>query len=144
MNSVKIPLGILQRISEFLADLPEDQLADLAEGRARLAYYRVGSDKLEVPSPRKRSRGTAARKPHEPTAATVELLARLDALRSRDEARSALADLKKAALVDAAKTLSVPGAGKLGMDALRTEIVEATVGRRLDSIAIRGFEGLRP
>ncbi|HLT09981.1 MAG TPA: hypothetical protein VK028_04150 [Micromonosporaceae bacterium] len=145
MNSVKIPLGILQRISEFLADLPEDQLADLAEGRARLAYHPAGSDEVVVPGGgRKRSRSTAVRKPHEPTPATVELLARLDTMRSRDEARSALADLKKAALVDAAKTLSVPGAGKLGMDALRTEIVEATVGRRLDSIAIRGFEGLRP
>ena len=42
MSSAKISLGLLQRISEFLADLPEDHLEDLADGRARLAYVRVG------------------------------------------------------------------------------------------------------
>jgi hypothetical protein len=30
------------------------------------------------------------------------------------------------------------------VDDLRREIVDATVGRRLDSIATRGFEGPRP
>lgn len=65
-------------------------------------------------------------------------------LPSRESGAEAVAGLTKTALQDAARALSVPGASKLGIADLRKEIVEATVGRRLDSIAIRGFEGPRP
>lgn len=65
MSSLSIPIGILQRISEFLAELPEDQIADLAEGRARLAYVPDGA---EAPAPRKstpaKRAGRAARLHH--------------------------------------------------------------------------------
>jgi hypothetical protein len=143
MSSLKIPLGILQRISEFLADLPEEQLTDLSEGRARLAYVPVGS--TEPAPPRKSARRAAAnRLPFVPKPATVDLLRQLDTISSRDQATAALARLKKADLVDAAKALSVPGVSNLNMEGLRREIVEATVGRRLDSVATRGFEGVRP
>lgn len=146
MSSAKLSLGVLQRISEFLADLPEDQLEDLAEGRARLAYIRAGDD---VPQPARkvaapRARSTAAPKVFVPTQASTDLIERLEALRSRDEATALVEPLKKTALVDMAKTLSIPNPTKLGVEDLKLEIVESTTGRRLDSIAIRGFDGLRP
>jgi hypothetical protein len=144
MNNAKVPLGILQRISEFLADLPEDQLTDLAEGRARLAYVPVGASEPAPSGKTTRSRGAPTRHQFTPSPATTELLQRFETLGSRDEATAALAPLGKADLVDIAKALSVPGAGKLNMPRLRQEIVEATVGRRIDSIATRGFDGARP
>jgi hypothetical protein len=144
MSSLKIPLGILQRISEFLADLPEEQLTDLSEGRARLAYVPVGSTEPAAPRRSVRSRAAANRPPFVPKPATVDLLRQLDTISSRDQATAALARLKKADLVDGAKALSVPGVSNLNMEGLRREIVEATVGRRLDSVATRGFEGVRP
>jgi len=42
------------------------------------------------------------------------------------------------------KAFNVPRANSMKLDQLRQEIVEATVGRRLDSIAIRGFRGRAP
>jgi hypothetical protein len=144
MSDVKISLGVLHRISEFLADLPEDQLAALADGSARLAYIPVGADEPAPAGRAPRSRGGTGRPPFTPSQATTDLLERFDTFNHRDEASSALAHLKKPALLDIAKALSVPGSTKLTMDELRREIVEATVGRRLDSIAIRGFDGPRP
>ena len=144
MSDLKVSLGVLQRISEFLADLPQSQLADLAEGRARLAYVPVGSDE---PAPSGRptpTRVTASRQQFTPSQATADMLLRFEALGSRDDAADELAPLAKAALQDIAKALSVPRVSSLNMNQLRQEIVEATVGRRLDSIAIRGFDGPRP
>jgi hypothetical protein len=142
MSSAKTSLGILQRISEFLADLPEDQLEDLAHGRASLAYVPAGASDPVVPQ-RSRSRAAAGR-PAEPSPDTAEIRHRLETTMSRDEAAGVIAALKKPALVDIARALSVPAVTKLTIADLRTEIVESTVGRRLDSIAIRGFDGDRP
>lgn len=63
---------------------------------------------------------------------------------SREDAAALLAPLDKRELQEMAGGLSIPGAGRLSKEELRRQIVEATVGRRLDSIAIRGFRGTRP
>jgi hypothetical protein len=144
MSEVKISIGVLQRIAEFLADLPDDQVAALADGRARLAYVPEGSD---VPAPPRRSvraSRTKAQQEFVPSASTTELLDRFQSLTSRDAAADDLKSLRKPQLVDVAKALSVPNVSSLNIAQLRAEIVEATVGRRLDSIAIRGFDGRRP
>jgi hypothetical protein len=144
MSEVKISIGVLQRVAEFLADLPDDQVEALADGRARLAYVPEGSD---GPAPRKPpARTSRAKAPQEfvPSAATTELLDRFQSLTSREHAADDLKPLKRPQLVDIAKALSVPNASSLNVTQLRNEIVEATVGRRLDSIAIRGFDGPRP
>jgi hypothetical protein len=144
MNDIKIPLGILQRISEFLAELPEDQVEDLATGRARLAYVPVGETEPVAPSRPRQPRGGTAHQPFTPSPTTTELLHRFETIETRAEAATQLTTLKKAALLDIARALSIPGASKLTVPNLRTEIVESTVGRRLDSVAIRGFDGSRP
>jgi hypothetical protein len=142
MSSLNIPFGILQRVSEFLAGLPEDQIVDLAEGRTRLAYIPAGQ---ETPVPtRQPAAARPAKVPAQPTPETTALIEELRALSSRDDAATKIAHLKKPALQAVARALSVPRASSLTSAELRAEIIQATVGRRLDSIAIRGFEGNRP
>jgi ADP-ribose pyrophosphatase len=63
---------------------------------------------------------------------------------SREEAGALLENASRADLVAMAKEISVPGASRKTSPELRREVVEATAGRRLDSIAIRGFRGKRP
>ena len=63
---------------------------------------------------------------------------------SREEADGLLRGLSKAELLDQADGLNIPRAKSLTKDQLRREIVDATVGRKLDSIATRGFQGTRP
>ncbi|MBO0769659.1 MAG: hypothetical protein J2O48_13330, partial [Solirubrobacterales bacterium] len=46
----KLSMTVLQRISEFLASLPEDQLADIAEGRATVTYHPYGAAAPAVPA----------------------------------------------------------------------------------------------
>ena len=77
----------------------------------------------------------------------AEILARLEAGEvpmSREEADALLAPLDRKRLVEIAQSLSVPRASSLSKERLRLGIREGTVGRRLDSIAIRGFVGERP
>lgn len=144
MSSARISLGILQRVSEFLAGLPEDQLTDLAEGRAHLTYVTAVGE-TAVPSPRRTtSPARLPKAPAQPSPETAGLIEELRALTSREDVATKIADLKKPALQAAAKALNVPRASSLTMPELRAEIVQATVGRRLDSIATRGFEGDRP
>jgi hypothetical protein len=73
-----------------------------------------------------------------------EMTTRLMTLPSREEAHQQLEGYAKTDLVALAKELSVPSVSRRNMSDLRLEIVEATTGRRLDSVAIRGFEGDRP
>ncbi|MBX6751412.1 MAG: hypothetical protein IRY85_17405 [Micromonosporaceae bacterium] len=143
MSNLDIPLGILQRISEFLAGLPEDQIAALAEGRTRLAYIPAGQETPVAPA-HPRAAARAPKAPAQPPPETTTLIEELRGLTSREDAATKIADLRKPALVAVARALSVPRAGSLTIAELRAEIIQATVGRRLESIAIRGFEGDRP
>jgi len=81
-----------------------------------------------------------------PTSTTdiLDRISSFDNPPSREEAHQMLSGLTRPQLLGMAKTLSIPGAGGLSREKLRNEIVEGTVGRRLDSIAIRGFRGVRP
>lgn len=63
---------------------------------------------------------------------------------SREEVGARIADLDRAQLQEMAKALNIPAGSRRTIPDTRRSIVEATVGRRLDSIAIRGFRGDRP
>ena len=141
MSNAKISVGVLQRISEFLADLPEEQVVDLAEGRARLAYIPFGSSSPVVPAQPTAPRHSAERT-STPSEMTAQLLARLNAIDSRHEAAIVLESVKGKALEDVARRLSIPT--KLSAGERRLAVVEATVGSRIDSVATRGFIGDRP
>jgi hypothetical protein len=63
---------------------------------------------------------------------------------NREQAADLIAPLKKARLVEIAKTYNIPNASSKTMADLRREIVDASVGLRRDSVAVRGFTGARP
>jgi hypothetical protein len=110
MTVAKISFGVLQRVAEFLAALPEDQLADLAEGRARLAYVR---DDDTEPAPRvraatKRSPAAAAMSSED----TRALVATIEALGSREDAVVAVRGLTTPEIRAVGKALSIPNAAK--------------------------------
>jgi hypothetical protein len=63
---------------------------------------------------------------------------------SRERAHDLLKSMSRDDLKAMAKDLSVPGSSSMSMAKLRAEIVEATAGKRLDSIAWRGFRGRAP
>lgn len=89
-NATKLSLGVLQRVSEFLAELPEDQLLDIAEGRARIAYVPEGS-----PGPPPRG-PTTKRAPAAvpPSATTKTLIEKLESMGSREAATREVAVVK--------------------------------------------------
>jgi hypothetical protein len=74
--------------------------------------------------------------------AALDRLSNFDNPPSREEAHALLKDMSRAELVDIGKRISLPIGGKTKAD-LQREIVEGTAGRRLDSIAIRGFKESR-
>ena len=98
---------------------------------------------------------TPAPKPKTPSPGlpqdTPRILARLNAVdannvpvMSREEVGELIAPLKKARLVEIAKTYNIPGVSNKTIPELRQWIIDASVGNRLDSIAVRGFTGARP
>jgi ADP-ribosyltransferase exoenzyme len=63
---------------------------------------------------------------------------------SKKEVADLIANTRKADLVEMAKTYNVPSPSSKTAAELRTWIVDASVGNRIDSIATRGFTGSRP
>jgi hypothetical protein len=63
---------------------------------------------------------------------------------TREEALAMVENFTHADLSAMVKELGIPVTGSKTKENLRREIVDATVGRRLDSIATRGFKGARP
>jgi SAP domain len=91
--------------------------------------------------------------PKAPTRTAAEVVADLEGLYGFDpgtkvgtkaDAHAILDGLDKPRLVEVAKHLAIPNATRMSAAALRDEIVQATIGKRRDSIAIRGFTGARP
>jgi hypothetical protein len=140
-DSRKQTLGILMRISEFLETLPEDHLADLESGAARLTFIPAGASEPMRPTARPRAASARAAKP-----VTVDVSAIAEAVRTaetREAAATVLKPLRKdPELKDVAVQLNVVGLGNLSRDKLIEAIVEATVGNRLDTFAIRGNANL--
>lgn len=94
-----------------------------------------------------RTSGPRARKAV--TAAPFDASSTAAALRgsvaSREDGQAMVAAMRKPELVALARELSIPGAASMSMANLRREIVEGTVGRRLDSEGTRGFRvGVMP
>lgn len=141
----KLSMTVLQRISEFLASLPEDQLIDIAEGRATLTYHAYGADLPAVPmqpaarkavTPRK---APAPRQPAAPVPGAAEAVAELDRIATRDEGQRYLQPMKVSDLRAVAALLGIRGVSKTGKDDLIALLVERTVGSRLNSAAVRAL-----
>ena len=118
--------GVLLRVAEFLRKLPADQLAELADGTAKLEV---------VP---KAGRRPAARIAKPSPVAATEVRAALTQIGDRAAARRWLEDqrLTVPQLVTLAKELDIAIAAKPRKDDALDKIVQWTIGRRLDSAAI--------
>lgn len=118
--------GVLLRVAEFLRKLPADQLAELADGTAKLEV---------VP---KAGRRPAARTSRPSPVAATEVRAALTQIGDRAAARRWLEDqrLTVPQLVTLAKELDIAIAAKPRKDDALDKIVQWTIGRRLDSAAI--------
>jgi hypothetical protein len=116
---------VLLRVAEFLRKLPVDQLAELAEGTA----------KLEV-VPRGGRRPARAAKPSPVTAEQVR--AELTKIGDRAAARRWIEDqrLTVPQLKTLAKELGISVPAKATKSVVLDQIVQWTIGRRLDSEAI--------
>ena len=140
-DSRKQTLGILLRISEFLETLPEEQLADVESGAARLTLIPAGASEPLRPAARTRAASARAAKPA--LVAASAIAETVGAPESREAAAAVLKALRKNPdLKDVAVRLNVVGLGNLSKDKLIEAIVEATVGNRLDTFAIRGNANL--
>lgn len=135
MSDAKLSLAVLQRIADFIAELPEDQLLDIADGRARLTFIPAGSSEPRQPERRPARAAkttTAAAEPVDMNEAREALAA----MNSRDEGRAYLRPFRaKPELQSLAKLLGISGSGNKP-DVIE-RIVDRTIGSRLNSAAIR-------
>ncbi|MGC4896337.1 hypothetical protein [Micromonospora sp. DT31] len=127
-NPADLAHAVLLRVAEFVRALPADQLAALADGTAKLAVV-------------DRTRTRTAARPAATTAAGVDadrVRADLAAIGDRAAGARYLADLKLtvAKLRALAKELGIAVPGKARKADIEADIVQWTVGRRLDSAAI--------
>jgi hypothetical protein len=120
---------VLLRVAEFIRRLPTDQLADLAEGTAKLELVPKGG------RPAPRSRATAAAKPAIPA---EQVRADLVAIGETAAARQYVADLRLtvAQLKTLAKELEVAVASSAKKDEILDKIAYVMVGRRANSDVI--------
>lgn len=143
MNDVaKHTLVLLRRVAELFEELPEDQITDLVEGRARLSYIPWGATE-PVPPPAPPATATARKRASAPktSKATIDvpaICAALEAATSREEGRSLLRALPHTDDVRAvAVGLGMTVAAKATKTTLIEQIVDLTIGGRLSSAAIR-------
>jgi hypothetical protein len=97
--------------------------------------------KKAVPSKATAERLAAKKAPAKKAApeSSADMLSRLSAMDSREAALAELDGVPKAQLAKMARELSVPRAGSMDTDQLKREVVEGTVGQRLDREAIGGI-----
>lgn len=120
--------AVLLRVAEFIRKLPADQLADLAAGTAKLELVARGGRAPARPSTRAKP----------PTVPVEQVRAELTAIGDRAAAGRYLDDLKLTVvqLRALAKELDIAVPGRATKAVVQQTIVEWTVGRRLDSLAI--------
>jgi hypothetical protein len=132
----KQALSILKRVAEFLEELPDDQVTDLAEGRARLTYIPWGTSEPVRPTVA-RKRTSSGKVP----ASTVDASAVSDELRAArtpDEGRAILKRLPKMDDVRAVATeVGMPFTAKLTRDPLTDRLIEFTITSRQYGDGIR-------
>lgn len=118
---------VLLRVAEFLRGLPAQQLAELADGSARLAVVPKGG-RLPTRPP--------AAKP--PPVDAERVRAELAAIGDRAAGQRWLADqgLLVVQLRQLARELGISVPSKAAKPVLLEQIVQWTIGRRLDSEAI--------
>jgi hypothetical protein len=128
----KLSIAVLQRVSEFLATLPEEQITDIAEGRATLTYHPFGTATPVAPK-----KAPARRTSAKPTADMAQAVAGLGRMQSREEGEGYLKPMTVGDLRAVAAQLGIRGVSKTSKMDLIAMLVERTIGSRLNSLAVR-------
>ena len=125
--------GVLLRVAEFLRGLPADQLAALADGTAKLEVVPKGGRRATGSAGAARSSRAAA--PPPPAEQVRAVMNRFD---DRAAARRWLEDqrLTVPQLRVLARDLGIAVPSKATKPVLLSEIVQWTIGRRLDADSI--------
>ncbi|MER7279784.1 hypothetical protein ABT369_35630 [Dactylosporangium sp. NPDC000244] len=120
---------VLLRVAAFVKTLPADQLEDLASGAAKLELVPKGG------RPAKAVKAAPAAALSRPVSEIESMLGELE---TRQAAIQYVNDLKLTVpqIKELAKVLGVAAPAKSTKPTLITAIVDATVGRRLDSLAL--------
>lgn len=132
-SSAKSPaLSVLKAITRFVATLSEDDVAALASGRATLSVRRLGDPAREGAD------GLASRKDE-----GIDYVRLQESLRTVDSISAGLAKLADAQLTRMelerfARALDLPVMRQDSVGRLEDKILEALVGSRLNSRAVRG------
>ena len=132
MNNEKSAISILLRqLSELLDSLDESDFSKIGDGRLELTLSQVRLPKKEKPQ----IQGT-----QEPIDDLPNIKRRLSEFTSREEAEKYLSanSPRKSDLVSLAKEMNIPIHAADTGDKIRDKIIDATVGYRLRSQAIRG------
>ncbi len=134
MSDAKLSIAVLQRISEFLADIPEEHLGDIADGKARLTFIPVGAAEPRRPAAKVVKTAKAARTAA-PAVDVSETRAALAAMATRAEGEALLQPMRvDPELRDLAAALGFTRSGK--KQELIEKIVQRTIGSRLGAAAI--------
>ena len=127
-SSQRATMIVLRQIATLLRNLSPEQIDDLASGRARIT--------IENKPTRARKGRRAPQDIPDPDLVRSKLLG----LTAREEGRAYLdgLGLNKPSLQRLASTLDLPAPNTDSVDRIKDRIVEATIGYRLRSEAIRG------
>lgn len=119
---------VIKQLGVFLQSLSPEQVEDLAAGRCRISLVRT-----QGPREAKVSRSG-------PSVDLEKLRLQLASVESREAGEEYLKNekLSRADLQALARVLDIPVRKGDNMDAIRESVVEATIGYRLRSDAIRG------
>jgi hypothetical protein len=128
IDSAELTHAVLLRVAEFLRKLPAEQLADLAEGTAKLELVPKGGRPAAAP------RAAAAK----PSVSAEQVRAELESSGDRAVATRYLDGLKLtvAQFKTLAKDLNIALPSKATKNEARDTLIYWTVGRRLDSAAV--------
>jgi hypothetical protein len=126
-DSIDFTVGLMRHIAKELQALTPEQRLAIADGSAKLKLV------VEAPPPKKETAVATSVK-------AVELQAKLEECKSRDEARAILGELKmsKKELQRVSRELDLPVPRDDDIERLVDRIVESVVGFRLRSMAIQG------
>ncbi|MEU2611258.1 hypothetical protein ABZ570_06690 [Micromonospora sp. NPDC007271] len=137
MTDAKFSRAVLARVAEFLQQLPETDVADLAEGRARLAVVPAGAASPQAPTAQPAPAAGPAPRPAAPAVELDAASTALTAMTSRDDGAAYLAPWAVRDLRALAARLGLRGVTGLKKVDLIDRIVDRTIGFRLNSSAIR-------
>jgi hypothetical protein len=130
-SSLEHSTELLHQVGIFLQSLTPDQVDDIVSGRSRITLSK--------------RRGTSTAKAHDDSQPVIDYEAlgnELSSKASREEGYSLLDDagLNRSNLQKLARTLDIPVLKSDNMERIRDRVIEATIGYRLRSGAIRGDE----